>query len=150
MRQADVLNNISFDKYNINLKNDTSNTLNEKIDDNNSAIDAAQLKQNFCDQTVANVYQLNTINQVQPNRMPVSVELPLISEVIDRKKQKKLIIEGTELFNSKPQHGIEFLSENGILMNPLDPKDVALWLRNNPCLDKNKIADYICEYFFFE
>lgn len=33
----------------------------------------------------------------------------------------------------------------GILKNPIDPANVANWLRTNPCLDKTKIADYICD-----
>lgn len=149
MRQADVLNNITFDEYNLVSESkkieNFSNIVNVSSDDNALAIDAAQLTQNLFQQTLANIYPLNTINQVRPNRMPISAELPSISEIIDRKKRKKLVIEGTELFNLKPEKGIEFLSEKGILKNPLDPDDVALWLKNNPCLDKNKIADYICK-----
>uniref|UniRef100_A0A914HS48 SEC7 domain-containing protein n=1 Tax=Globodera rostochiensis TaxID=31243 RepID=A0A914HS48_GLORO len=53
--------------------------------------------------------------------------------------------EGTEMFNRhSPQKGVEFLSEKGLLKNPLDPQDVACWLRQNPRLDKSKIAEYIC------
>lgn len=74
-----------------------------------------------------------------------SPDLPPMSEVIDRKKRKKLVAEGTELFNTSPTKGIQFLSEKGILQNPIDPTNVALWLRTNPRLDKNKIAEYICK-----
>jgi Sec7-like guanine-nucleotide exchange factor len=34
-----------------------------------------------------------------------------MSEVIDNKKQKRLITEGTDRFNFKPRDGIEFLME---------------------------------------
>lgn len=42
--------------------------------------------------------------------------------------------------------GIEFLKERGILKSPLDPADVVAWLRENPRLDKKRIADYICRF----
>jgi brefeldin A-resistance guanine nucleotide exchange factor 1 len=71
--------------------------------------------------------------------------IPLISEVIAQKKQKRLITEGTELFNKEPMKGLEYLCDNGILKNPLDPAEVAHWLRENPHLDKMKIADCICK-----
>jgi brefeldin A-resistance guanine nucleotide exchange factor 1 len=71
--------------------------------------------------------------------------LPLISEVIAQKKQKRLITEGTELFNKSPKKGLEYLCENGILKTPLDAREVANWLRENPHLDKMRIADCICE-----
>uniref|UniRef100_A0A914HUN0 SEC7 domain-containing protein n=1 Tax=Globodera rostochiensis TaxID=31243 RepID=A0A914HUN0_GLORO len=70
---------------------------------------------------------------------------PSLAEMIDVKKQKRLMTEGTEMFNRhSPQKGVEFLSEKGLLKNPLDPQDVACWLRQNPRLDKSKIAEYIC------
>jgi brefeldin A-resistance guanine nucleotide exchange factor 1 len=71
--------------------------------------------------------------------------LPLISEVIAQKKQKRLITEGTELFNKSPKKGLEYLCENGVLKTPLNSKEVANWLRENPHLDKMRIADCICE-----
>ncbi|TKR64527.1 hypothetical protein L596_025041 [Steinernema carpocapsae] len=83
-------------------------------------------------------------NQVRPNRMPVSEAIPSMKDVIERKKKKRIVSEATEKFNQSPKHGIEFLKERGILMNPLDALDVASWLRGNPRLDKNRIADYIC------
>ena len=76
----------------------------------------------------------------QPHREP-----PSLAEMIDVKKQKRLMTEGTELFNRhSPQKGVEFLCEKGLLKNPLEPQDVAQWLRQNPRLDKAKIAEYIC------
>lgn len=77
--------------------------------------------------------------------MPVSEKMPTMFEVIERKKQKQLVTEASELFNSTPGKAIEFLLEKGILTNPLNPEEAALWLRHNPRLDKNKIAEYICK-----
>lgn len=93
----------------------------------------------------AAVEKIESCTQIRPNRMAVSVEMPTMCEIIDRKKQKQIVTEGTEIFNSNPNKGIEFLSEKGILQNPLVPNDVANWLRLNPRLDKNKIAEYICK-----
>ena len=53
--------------------------------------------------------------------------------------------EGSEIFNQSPEEGITLLLEKGLLKQPFDPIDVAEWLRHNPKLDKNKIADYICK-----
>jgi len=39
------------------------------------------------------------------------------------KKQKRLMTEGTDLFNRhSPQKGVEFLCDKGLLKNPMDPK----------------------------
>lgn len=48
---------------------------------------------------------------------------PSLAEMIDVKKQKRLMTEGTELFNRhSPQKGVEFLCEKGLLKNPLEPQ----------------------------
>lgn len=48
--------------------------------------------------------------------------------------------QGTELFNQKPERGIEFLMEHGVFSTPLDPHQVAMFLRENPDLDKKQIG----------
>ncbi|VDM52566.1 unnamed protein product [Angiostrongylus costaricensis] len=63
-------------------------------------------------------------------------------QVIEQKKRKRILAEGTELFNQSPKKGIEFLREKGLL--GADSASVVYWLRTNPQLDKKKIADYIC------
>lgn len=53
---------------------------------------------------------------------PPEAHFPSLAEMIDVKKQKRLMTEGTELFNRhSPQKGVEFLCEKGLLKNPLDP-----------------------------
>uniref|UniRef100_A0A1A9WV30 SEC7 domain-containing protein n=1 Tax=Glossina brevipalpis TaxID=37001 RepID=A0A1A9WV30_9MUSC len=59
------------------------------------------------------------------------------------KRKKDTLRQGTELFNQKPQKGIQFLQEHGILKVTLDPREIALFLRENPGLDKKMIGDYI-------
>ncbi|KAE9417648.1 hypothetical protein Angca_008878 [Angiostrongylus cantonensis] len=76
------------------------------------------------------------------NRHSPSHSLPSMEQVIEQKKRKRILAEGTELFNQSPKKGIEFLREKGLL--GADSASVVYWLRTNPQLDKKKIADYIC------
>ncbi|XP_055643698.1 Golgi-specific brefeldin A-resistance guanine nucleotide exchange factor 1 isoform X2 [Toxorhynchites rutilus septentrionalis] len=59
------------------------------------------------------------------------------------KKKKRLLTQGTDLFNQRPEKGIQFLQENGILNSTLDPLEVAHFLRENSGLDKKMIGEYI-------
>lgn len=64
-------------------------------------------------------------------------------QLADIKQKKRLLTQGTELFNQRPDKGIQYLQENGILNATLDPKEVAMFLRENPGLDKKMIGEYI-------
>lgn len=79
---------------------------------------------------------------LRSNRHAPSTNLPSMTEIIEQKKRKRLIAEGTELFNQSPKKGIAFLREKGILGH--DDESLVQWLRANPQLDKKAIADYIC------
>ncbi|XP_017837578.1 Golgi-specific brefeldin A-resistance guanine nucleotide exchange factor 1 isoform X2 [Drosophila busckii] len=59
------------------------------------------------------------------------------------KEKKRLLSKGTEWFNQRPDKGILYLQEHGILNAQLDPMQVALFLRENPGLDKKMIGEYI-------
>lgn len=59
------------------------------------------------------------------------------------KEKKRLLSKGTEWFNQRPDKGIQYLQEHGILNAQLDPMQVALFLRENPGLDKKMIGEYI-------
>ncbi|XP_023032106.1 Golgi-specific brefeldin A-resistance guanine nucleotide exchange factor 1 isoform X2 [Drosophila willistoni] len=59
------------------------------------------------------------------------------------KEKKRLLSQGTERFNQRPDKGIQYLQEHGILNAQLDPMQVALFLRENPGLDKKMIGEYI-------
>ncbi|CAH2092601.1 unnamed protein product [Euphydryas editha] len=74
-----------------------------------------------------------------------STDLPSEDELENVRNIKKWVTQGTELFNQKPERGIEFLQEHGVLSTPLDPHQVALFLRENPDLDKKMIGEYICK-----
>lgn len=59
------------------------------------------------------------------------------------KNKKRILHQGTELFNQRPDKGIQFLQENGFLNPQLDPLEIAHFLRENPGLDKKMIGEYI-------
>lgn len=63
--------------------------------------------------------------------------------LVNVKEKKRLLSKGTEWFNQRPDKGIQYLQEHGILHAQLDPMQVALFLRENPGLDKKMIGEYI-------
>ncbi|XP_053306901.1 Golgi-specific brefeldin A-resistance guanine nucleotide exchange factor 1 isoform X2 [Spea bombifrons] len=71
--------------------------------------------------------------------------LPSVQELNDIKNKKKLLITGTEQFNLKPKNGIQFLQEKNLLATPMDNKEVAQWLRENPRLDKKMIGEFVSD-----
>ncbi|XP_052743243.1 Golgi-specific brefeldin A-resistance guanine nucleotide exchange factor 1 isoform X2 [Bicyclus anynana] len=77
-------------------------------------------------------------------RHKAPLDLPTEAELDNVRNMKIWVTQGTELFNQKPSRGIEFLQEHGILSTPLDPHQVAVFLRENPDLDKKMIGEYIC------
>ncbi|XP_056386551.1 Golgi-specific brefeldin A-resistance guanine nucleotide exchange factor 1 isoform X3 [Hyla sarda] len=81
--------------------------------------------------------------QKKPSRF--SSFLPTVQELNDIKNKKKLLITGTEQFNQKPKKGIQFLQEKNLLATPMDNKEVAQWLRENPRLDKKMIGEFISD-----
>jgi golgi-specific brefeldin A-resistance guanine nucleotide exchange factor 1 len=69
--------------------------------------------------------------------------------MIDEKKidelrnRKRILAQGTELFNQRSDKGIAFLQENGVLNPNFDIMEVGLFLRESPGLDKKMIGEYI-------
>lgn len=59
------------------------------------------------------------------------------------KNKKRILSQGTDLFNQRPEKGIQFLQENGILNATLDTLEIAHYLRESPGLDKKMIGEYI-------
>ncbi|CAH8617968.1 unnamed protein product [Schistosoma rodhaini] len=84
--------------------------------------------------------------RVRPNRHFVDLtKLPSREELNISKSKKKLLILGSDHFNIKPKRGITFLQENDILQKPLNYDELALFLRENPRLDKRMIGEYISD-----
>lgn len=59
------------------------------------------------------------------------------------RNKKRVLSQGTDLFNQRPEKGIQFLQENGTLNLTLDPLEIAHFLRESPGLDKKMIGEYI-------
>lgn len=64
-------------------------------------------------------------------------------QLMEIKSKKRILSQGTELFNKKAEKGIQYLQENGMLNTVLDPKQVAQFLRENSKLDKQQIGEYV-------
>ncbi|XP_063243123.1 Golgi-specific brefeldin A-resistance guanine nucleotide exchange factor 1 isoform X2 [Bacillus rossius redtenbacheri] len=84
-----------------------------------------------------------TRHAFRSDRQKVSQNIPSHEQLMAIKRKKKLLSTGTEHFNSKPKKGVQFLQEQGLLSEPLDPAEVAAFLRENPRLDKKMIGEYI-------
>lgn len=65
------------------------------------------------------------------------------TDLLRIKNKKRILLQGTELFNQRPDKGIQFLQENGILNTTLDALEIAHFLRENSGLDKKMIGEYI-------
>lgn len=87
----------------------------------------------------------NYLNSNRKEKQNKNLEAPVLSheQVMALKDKKKLLTQGTELFNTRPDKGILFLQESGVLNPVLDPVEVAHFLRENPGLDKKMIGEYI-------
>ncbi|TPP61169.1 Golgi-specific brefeldin A-resistance guanine nucleotide exchange factor 1 [Fasciola gigantica] len=80
------------------------------------------------------------------NRHPTDKSrLPSREQLTAAKETKKILILGSEQFNSKPKRGIEFLQHYRVLHSPLDPTELAHFLRENPRLDKRMIGEYLSD-----
>ena len=78
------------------------------------------------------------------SRLNVSMtDVPSSEKLEAVRKKKKLLIAGAEEFNTKPSKGIQFLQENGLLSDPLEPNQVAALLRECSRLDKKMIGEYV-------
>ncbi|ROT77625.1 Golgi-specific brefeldin A-resistance guanine nucleotide exchange factor 1 [Penaeus vannamei] len=62
-------------------------------------------------------------------------------QLLALKEKKKLLAAGTDQFNAKPEKGIKFLQENGIVSCSVE--DIAVFLRENPRLSKQMIGEYV-------
>ncbi|XP_065369884.1 Golgi-specific brefeldin A-resistance guanine nucleotide exchange factor 1 [Calliphora vicina] len=100
---------------------------------------------NMEDTKVENISKfLNTSTRLRLLSGDTAAEKAITREYLkDVKHKKRILSQGTELFNQRPDKGIQFLQENGILNAQLDPMEVALFLRENPGLDKKMIGEYI-------
>ncbi|KER31396.1 hypothetical protein T265_12974 [Opisthorchis viverrini] len=84
--------------------------------------------------------------KVRLNRHPTDPSLlPSREKLNAAKATKKILILGSDQFNISPKAGIAFLQKNGLLRTPLDPDELAHFLRENPRLDKRMIGEYLSD-----
>ena len=50
---------------------------------------------------------------------------------------------GTEQFNKSPSAGVVFLQEQGVIQTPLDPQQLAMFLKHNPSVNKLVLGEYL-------
>ncbi|KAF7995834.1 hypothetical protein HCN44_006941 [Aphidius gifuensis] len=79
------------------------------------------------------------------SRHSTSSILPSRDELINIKTKKRLLALGTEKFNDNPREGITKLAKDGLFgdTDELDPKKIAILLKENPMFDKKSIGEYI-------
>ncbi|CAF2709471.1 unnamed protein product [Rotaria sp. Silwood2] len=81
--------------------------------------------------------------KIRQNRQAISINLPSQDDIKKIKHDKKIIKQGSELFNQNPSLGINFLQENRIFTNPLELNEIVKFLKDNPMLDKKIIGEYL-------
>ncbi|XP_050302323.1 Golgi-specific brefeldin A-resistance guanine nucleotide exchange factor 1 [Anthonomus grandis grandis] len=77
------------------------------------------------------------------SRIKYTNTVPDLDSLLAKKNIKKWLPQGTEHFNTKPKKGIQFFQEHGVLKPELDVNEVAIFLRENPALDKKMIGEYV-------
>ncbi|CAF0759689.1 unnamed protein product [Adineta steineri] len=81
--------------------------------------------------------------KIRQNRMIISSNLPSQDDLKKIKHDKKILKQGSELFNQSPSLGINFLQENQILTNPLQINEIVKFVKDNPMLDLKVIGEYL-------
>ncbi|EIE78027.1 hypothetical protein RO3G_02731 [Rhizopus delemar RA 99-880] len=82
----------------------------------------------------------------QMTERTLNKELIKAEELLERKRRKRLILEGAGRFNESPKKGIEFLLENGIITadeNGNINKSLSNFLQSTQQLDKKALGEYI-------
>lgn len=72
-------------------------------------------------------------------------KVPTVAALKEQKALKATLKSGADQFNAKPREGLAFLSERGVLPNPLTAKSVAHFFRTNPFASKTVIGNYFGE-----
>uniref|UniRef100_A0A5S6QUR4 SEC7 domain-containing protein n=1 Tax=Trichuris muris TaxID=70415 RepID=A0A5S6QUR4_TRIMR len=97
-------------------------------------------------ETVKAAGQKETMLQVpslRRSRVLPSASIPSHEDLIALKTKKRILTAGSELFNQQPLKGITYLQEHGLLETPYNLGALVQWLRENPRLNKRKIAEFI-------
>ncbi|KAI8142216.1 hypothetical protein BJV82DRAFT_615987 [Fennellomyces sp. T-0311] len=68
------------------------------------------------------------------------------SVLLERKSRKRIVLEGATLFNENPKNGIQYLSENGIIVpdeNGSTVESLAQFLKSTQQLNKKMLGEYL-------
>ncbi|KAI9264555.1 hypothetical protein EDC94DRAFT_605499 [Helicostylum pulchrum] len=74
------------------------------------------------------------------------VELTSVEELLERKARKRIILQGSSLFNEKPKKGIKFLIEQGIITPDEEGNyeaSLSHFLRSTQQLDKKSLGEFL-------
>lgn len=66
-----------------------------------------------------------------------------IAHLRSQRKRKKIIKSGSTKFNDNPKGGVAFLVKNGIIENPDDPAQLAVFLKSTSHLSKKVLGEFI-------
>lgn len=86
--------------------------------------------------------QYNSLNSRFSGKLKTGEKLTE-QKMEELKNKKRILSQGTDLFNQRPEKGIQFLQENGIFNATFNPLEIAHFLRESPGLDKTMIGEYI-------
>uniref|UniRef100_A0A1B0DDP3 Uncharacterized protein n=1 Tax=Phlebotomus papatasi TaxID=29031 RepID=A0A1B0DDP3_PHLPP len=107
---------------------------------NNSSCERIVIESDVEVRNISNYINLSQLERYHRNSEDTTLSNDQLEEL---RNKKRILSQGTELFNSRPEKGIQYLQENGLLNPVLDPREVAHFLRENSGLDKKMIGEYI-------
>lgn len=74
---------------------------------------------------------------------PKSEGYPDPQKLREQRNLKKIIIRGATKFNEKPTAGIAYLTSQGVIEDPDDPRSVAKFLRGTTRISKGVLGDFL-------
>lgn len=74
---------------------------------------------------------------------PVTEGFPSAEALREQRARKAVIIRGATKFNEKPKAGIAFLTSQGIIRDPDDPKCIAEFVKGTTRVDKKVLGEFI-------
>ncbi|KAF2739098.1 hypothetical protein EJ04DRAFT_458596 [Polyplosphaeria fusca] len=74
---------------------------------------------------------------------PITDCYPSAEALREQRARKKVIIRGAAKFNENPKGGIAFLTSQGIIENPDDPRCIAEFVKGTTRVDKKVLGEFI-------
>jgi len=76
---------------------------------------------------------------------PVYEGYPGVAKLREKRRRKKLIIQGASKFNENPKAGLGYLAAQGIIDDPKDAESVARFLRGTTRISKKMFGEFIAK-----